>query len=166
MVRELINALSLMLSRTFSMPDENEAYVISQIGTLAPAITYIMENYMNDVSIDHLASLCHVSTSHFRRIFKKILGWTPLDYIQLIRIDRACSLLYNCDYSITEVSLLVGYPSPSSFNRQFHRVHGISPSQWRQKIRSEENPQVTVYFDSLPPEKGQLFPSGDPNDDE
>lgn len=157
-VRELLSALFLMLIRTTYDSAESDAYVVSQLGSLAPAITYIVENYMNDISIDHLAQLCHVSTSHFRRIFKKILGWTPLDYIQVMRIDRACALLYNCDYSITEVSLQVGYPSPSSFNRQFHRIHGISPSQWRLKMRSEENPLVTAYFDSLPPATSQFFP--------
>lgn len=157
-VRELFSALFLMLLRTLSNTASADQYDAVQLGGLAPAISYISTNYMNEISIDHLAQLCHVSPSHFRRLFKKILSWTPLDYVQLMRIERACALLYNCDQSITEVSLQVGYPSPSSFNRQFHRIHGISPNQWRQKMRSEENPQVTAYFNSLPPSSPQFFP--------
>ena len=60
--------------------------------------------------------------------------------------------------TVTEIGMEVGYPSPSSFNRQFRRIHGISPSHWRQKMRSEENPMVTAYFNSLPPSNYQFFP--------
>ena len=150
-VRELFGALFLMLLRTFPDTAQTDDNASSRLGCLTPAIVYITENYMNNISIDQLAQMCHVSTSHFRRLFKKALGWSPLDYLQIIRIDHACKLLYNCELSITEVSMRVGYPSASSFNRQFHRIHGISPNQWRQKVRSEENPTVTAYLDSLPP---------------
>jgi len=153
-----------MLLRTFSDTASSDVHATAKLGSLAPAITYIAENYMNEISINHLAQLCHVSTFHFRRMFKKTLGWTLLDYVQLMRIDRACTLLYNCDQSITEVGLKVGYPSPSSFNRQFHRIHGISPNQWRQKIQNEENPQVTAYFNTLPPTSPQFFPPDDHDD--
>ena len=158
-VRELFGTLFLLLLRSYSGKTKNNLYVNSQLGCIAPAVAYIAENYMEEISVEKLSYLCHVSTSHFRRLFKQVLGWSPLDYIQIVRIDRACVLLYNCDYSITDIGLQVGYPSSSSFNRQFRRIHGISPSQWRQKIRSEENPIVTAYFKSLPPSNFQFFPT-------
>ncbi|MBQ8654707.1 MAG: helix-turn-helix transcriptional regulator [Clostridia bacterium] len=157
-VRELFATLFLLLLRNYSGTAKDEQYVNSQLGCIAPAIAYIAENFMEDVSIEKLSRLCHVSVSHFRRLFKQVLGWSPLDYVQMVRIDRACVLLYNCDFSITEIGLQVGYPSPSSFNRQFRRIHGVSPSQWRQKMRSEENPVVTAYFNSLPPSTFHFFP--------
>lgn len=157
-VRELFGTLFLMLLRTYSGKTKNDHYVYGQLGCIAPAVAYIAENYMEDISIEKLSNICYISTSHFRRLFKQVLGWSPLDYIQIVRIDRACVLLYNCDYSITEIGLQVGYNSSSSFNRQFRRIHGISPSQWRQKLRSEENPTVTAYFNSLPPSTFQFFP--------
>lgn len=157
-VRELFYALSLMLLRTCSGTARSDQYVNAQLGCISPAIAYIAENYMEEIQIDKLSQLCHVSTSHFRRLFKQVLGWAPLDYVQMVRIDRACVLLYDCDLSVTEIGMQVGYPSPSSFNRQFRKIHGISPSQWRQKVRSEENPIVTAYFNSLPPTTLQFFP--------
>lgn len=158
-VRDLFGTLFLLLLRSYSGTVKNDQYTNNQLRCIAPAISYIAENYMEEISIEKLARLCHVSTSHFRRLFKQMLGWSPLDYVQLVRIDRSCVLLYNCDYSVTEIGLQVGYPSPSSFNRQFRRIHGISPSQWRQKMRSEENPVVTAYFNSLPPSNYQFFPT-------
>lgn len=157
-VRELFHALFLLLLRNYAGTAENDRYTNTQLGCIAPAIAYITENYMEDISIEKLSRLCHISTSHFRRLFRQALGWAPLEYVQSVRIDRACALLYNCSQSVTEIGLQVGYPSPSSFNRQFRRIHGISPSQWRQKMRSEENPMVTAYFNSLPPSNFQFFP--------
>lgn len=90
--------------------------------------------------------MCHISVSHFRRLFKQMLGWAPQEYLQIVRIERACELLYNCDYSVTEIAMRVGYESPTSLTRHFNKVHGIAPNQWRKKIRSEENPAVTAYF--------------------
>ena len=157
-VRELFGTLFLLLLRSCTGADRSDPYANRQLGCIAPAIAYIAENYMEDVSIEALSSLCHVSSSHFRRLFRQVLGWSPLDYVQMVRIDRACALLYNCDQSVTEIGMQVGYPSPSSFNRQFRRIHGVSPSHWRQKMRSEENPMVTAYFNSLPPSNYQFFP--------
>ncbi len=155
--RELFHALFLMLLRLQSA-DRPQRIANRPIGRIEPAISYIAENYMNELSIETLAQLCYVSTSHFRRLFKQVLGWSPQEYLQLIRIDRACALLYNADYSVTEIGVQVGYPTPSSFSRQFKRIYGISPNQWRQKIRSEDNPVVTAYFNALPPTTMQFFP--------
>lgn len=157
-IRELFCTLFLMVLRSYTGTTKNDRYIDNQLGCITPAIAYIAENYMEDVTIEQLSRLCHVSTSHFRRLFKQVLGWSPLDYIQMVRIDRACALLYNCDRSVTEIGLQVGYPSPSSFNRQFHRIHGVSPNRWRQKMRSEDNPMVTAYFNSLPPSSFMFFP--------
>lgn len=156
-VRELLYAMFMIILRSSKAASSENRYVNRPLGCIAPALTYIAENYMNDLTIEELSQMCHVSTSHFRRLFKQVIGWAPLEYLQIIRIDRACVLLYNCNYSITQISLQVGYPSPSSFNRQFRQIYGISPNQWRQKMRSEENPEVTAYFNSVSADSEQQF---------
>ncbi len=78
--------------------------------SIEPAISYIAGNYMNEISVGMLAGLCHVSVSHFRRLFRQVLGWAPQEYIQIVRIDRACAMLYNRDCSVTEISSSVGLP--------------------------------------------------------
>ena len=157
-VRELLSAFLLMLMR--EKPRDLTGPVNSEHnpGMLQPAIAYIMGHYMEELDVDELASLCHLSTSHFRRMFKRTFGWAPLDYIQVTRIQRACTLLFNADYSVTEIGMMVGYPTPSSFGRMFRRFYGISPNQWRKKVRSDDNRFVTSYFHSLPPAASQFFP--------
>ena len=157
-VRELFGTLFLLLLRSNSAMAKNDSHLNYQLGCISPAISYIAENYMEEIYVEKLSNLCHVSPSHFRRLFKKMMGWSPLDYIQIVRIERSCMLLYDCDYSVTEIGLQVGFSSSSSFYRQFKRIHGISPSHWRKKMRSEENPIVTAYFNSLPPSNYRFFP--------
>lgn len=158
-VRELFHALFLMMLRVSRSADAGEHHRPTRLRLLAPVISYIMAHYMDDLSIEQLAQLCHMSASHFRRLFKQIFGCSPRDYLQVIRIERACALLYNAEYSVTEIGLQVGYPSPSSFCRQFKHMYHMSPSQWRQKMRSEDNPIVSAYFHSVPPAQKQFFPS-------
>ena len=157
-VRELMGALFLVLLRRQG-GDAPRRSVNRRMASIEPAISHIAANYMNDVSVEALAELCHVSVSHFRRLFKQVLGWAPQEYLQIIRVDRACAMLYNCDYSIAQIAENVGYPTTSSFNRQFKRLYGMSPSRWRQKIRGEENPVVTAYFNALPQTTMQFFPT-------
>lgn len=157
-VRDLFGALFLMLMRSGTTGERKERYVNEQLGCIFPAVTYIAEKYMEDVNLDGLSQMCHVSSSHFRRLFKQVLGWSPMDYVQKVRIDRACVLLYGGDLSMAEISRQVGYPSLSSFNRQFRRLHDMSPNQWRLQTRGEAHPTAAALMDALPAGKLSFFP--------
>lgn len=160
-VAGMMQSLFLALLRSKKTSDTPERpFANPQLRVIAPAIEYIATHYMQDVSIEAMAQLCHLSTSHFRRIFRRLLGWSPLDYVQMIRIDKACVLLYDCRHSVTQIGMLVGYSTPSSFGRQFRKQMGVSPSQWRIKMQSEENPVVTAYFDAALPASGPFSESG------
>ncbi len=157
-VRELFHAFFLLLMRDTNHSDSVSPDTTLRISTIQPAISFVAENYMNDISIDALAHTCHLSVSHFRRVFKQILGIAPLEYIQTVRIERARVLLFNQDLSVTEIGMQVGFATPSSFIRQFHQLYGLSPGQWRKKAHSEENPAVIEYFRQMPYSKQQFFP--------
>jgi len=149
MVRELLSGLFLLLLRRGG-PERTSSPVRQGMTSIEPAISYIADNYMNEISIKTLSGLCHVSESHFRRLFKQVLGWAPQEYLETVRVARACAMLYNRNYSVTEIAARVGFPSPSSFNRQFRKIYHMSPSQWRRKMSGGKNPAVTSYFDVSP----------------
>lgn len=150
-VRGLFTSFFLMLLR-FSAASEGLAIheQAHELGRIAPVIAYITKNYMNNVTVEELATLCHVSVTHLRRLFHQILEWSPQEYLHIVRIGHACDILYNEDCSITDVAIRVGYSAPSSLTRQFRRMYGISPNQWRKKARKEENPDVVSYFQTIP----------------
>jgi len=104
---------------------------------ISPVLEYITKNYMTPMTIDFLADLCHLSTTHFRRKFHEIMRTTPLEFINSTRIEEACKQLKSTDHSILSISEQVGFHSISSFNRCFSKLMGQSPKAWRKSVQSE-----------------------------
>lgn len=114
-----------------AFPPEN-ALVIS------PALDYIRENYANQFPISLLADLCHLSGTHFRRVFNSIMGTSPLEFLNKTRIYKACALLRSTEKTVLSISEQVGFRSVSSFNRYFIRIMGMSPRSWRTQLPQTE----------------------------
>ena len=105
--------------------------------------------------MDKLAGLCHLSQTHFRRLFLSIMGTTPLQYVIQIRIRQACILLNTTSEPITSIAQAVGIASISSFNRNFQQVMGVTPQQYRQSgkpIRARQKSYILPYKGWLVPE--------------
>ncbi len=101
------------------------------IGQMRPSLDYIMEHYAMPIKISDLAAACHMSESHFRRLFGENIGMTPVEYVNRIRIWRACELIRRTSSSMEEVAMKVGFTTTSTFNRNFKRITGTSPYQWK-----------------------------------
>ena len=134
-VRGLLLSLVMRLSR--KMPRSGEEPRRGENPVLLPALAWMRKQYASDFSMEELAARCHLSPTHFRRLFREQFGTTPLDYLHQIRIYESCSLLLNSDESISSVAGRVGYTSLSCFNRHFLRFMGVVPSRWR---KTEEAP--------------------------
>lgn len=98
---------------------------------LAPALEYINKNYAEACNVEKLAALCHLSQTHFRRLFQSVMGCAPLQYVIQIRIRHACILLNTTNDPITSIAQAVGINSISSFNRNFQQIMDVSPQQYR-----------------------------------
>ncbi len=75
-----------------------------------------------------------MSTSWFIRSLKQYTGMTPVQYIILIRIAKARTLLESTDYSINEIASIVGYDNPLYFSRIFKKHTGSSPANYRKHL--------------------------------
>lgn len=96
------------------------------------AIAFLRENLTDHVNETQLAELTGQSTSAFSRSFKRRTGKTLVRYKNQLRIDLACQILASdLDARIAEICYEVGYSNLSNFNRQFLKLKGISPSQFR-----------------------------------
>ncbi len=93
--------------------------------------TYIEDHYASKLTLRILADYSHSSPYHLQRTFKRIIGITPMAYIQQIRIKQAQALLTATELSILEVSQLVGLPNTPYFITLFKKVTGLTPSQYR-----------------------------------
>lgn len=140
-VRTDLLSFFIELTNHFSAVDD--AAVHSDASTLAivPALDYIKQNYMVSFSMDYLAELCGLSPTHFRRIFNLAMGKSPLEYLNTVRINKACYLLRSTEDSILNISEDVGFHSISSFNRYFSRMVGMSPREYRCSDSNDERLQ-------------------------
>ena len=98
---------------------------------IEPALSYIYEHYKEDIAIRELARSCSLSESYFRKQFLRIMGVSPLEYINRYRIHRSMNLLRTSNDAIQNIAARAGFSSIAAFNRNFKQVTGVSPSEWR-----------------------------------
>lgn len=112
---------------------------------ISDALDYISDHYMESIRIEKLAGFCHISETHFRRIFSSYMNMGPLEYINLVRIRNACELLRKTDSQVADIAFQCGFSTVSTFNRNFRSVTGCSPVEWRK--RPENFEQQVLRFE-------------------
>lgn len=95
------------------------------------ALHYMSDN--REISLSDIAEKFNISEEYFCRMFKEYTGFRPFEYINLIKIQKAKELLKSTDFTIGEISSVVGYESHSYFSMLFKRYTGITPGEYRTK---------------------------------
>ncbi|RKI42108.1 AraC family transcriptional regulator [bacterium D16-51] len=95
------------------------------------AITFIEQNFQNDISIEDIAVSCGLNRSYFGKIFREEMGKSPQEFLISYRMTKATELLKLTRLSIADIGNGVGYPNQLHFSRAFKNVYGVSPRQWR-----------------------------------
>ncbi|MFS0724019.1 helix-turn-helix domain-containing protein [Paenibacillus sp. 1P07SE] len=105
--------------------------------TIEKVIHYINEHYANpDISLHYLAGMFNMSQSYLSRSFKDHTTMNFVDYIIQVRMKEAQTLLLESDLTINEIASQVGYANVTSFMRSFKKIHGLTPSEYRQTFSS------------------------------
>ena len=134
--RALIYSLLMHIARA------NHEYAKGQIvppdtkGQIREALTYMENHYMEDLKVSDLAEICHISETHFRRQFLKNMNMSPVEYLNFVRVQAACELLDKTNYSMETVAIKSGFQTVSTFNRNFNKIVGDSPYQWKKNSHS------------------------------
>lgn len=102
----------------------------SQLEKIRGALEYIETHYMHEIKIGDLARKCHVSESYFRKVFVRCMNVLPLEYVNLVRIQKACDMMLQSDDSLESLAWKVGFTSLSTFMRNFKKFVGDTPKQW------------------------------------
>jgi AraC-like DNA-binding protein len=98
------------------------------------SVKYIEENFDKNIIIDELAAMSHLSVTHFRRLFNQVYSMSPVEYLTMIRINKAKDLILSNKYTISEISEKVGYPYVCYFSRIFKKHTGVAPTAYKYKM--------------------------------
>ncbi len=105
------------------------------------AVVYIEHNYNKDITVEDIAQKCKLDRSYFGKVFKKVVGESPQEFLIHYRMTKAADALITGDESIGDIGVAVGYPNLLHFSRAFKGVYGVSPREYRQK-----NKIIDSYF--------------------
>lgn len=135
-VRGLLFALVIEIVR-MNQQDEHRSELDkgkrknSGLAQVAEALDFVRMEYTRSIRIEELAKVCHMSETHFRRVFEACMNMSPVDYINLVRVQKACDLMKKNNDSMDIVAQKVGFATTSTFNRNFKKILNTSPYQWK-----------------------------------
>ncbi|SFB01763.1 two-component system, response regulator YesN [Lentibacillus halodurans] len=95
---------------------------------------YIDEHYKQGITLEEMAGHVGLSPNYFSNVFKKVFGTTFVEYITGRRLNEAKRLIMENDYSLKEISYMVGYHDPNYFSRVFKKHYQLSPKKFQQQI--------------------------------
>lgn len=98
---------------------------------ISEIIAYMNLNYMRDIGLDYVAGEFFISPAHLSRAFRKVTGFSFVEYLNNLRVNEAGKLLTETTLSITEIATKVGYQNSTHFGRMFKTIIGSSPRDYR-----------------------------------
>ena len=116
------------------------------------AVDFINDHLNEAVNLFDLASVVNISSFHFHRIFKAMLGESPGEYIQRLRLEKAAFKLQTTRQTILEIAEQTGYQSPHALSKAFKKRFGVSPSAFRTQSSDLTVPVETPAFIRIEPE--------------
>lgn len=95
---------------------------------------YLNENYTEDISLYTLSKNMYLSPVYISKIFKELMGDSPINYLIQIRLIKAKNLLEDSKLSIKTIAKMVGYNDPYYFSKLYKKYYGISPNKARKIV--------------------------------
>ena len=138
----LAQAKDNTLLATASFQPDTEGY---QSSTINQVLAYLAQHLGERLSESAVARYAGMEASAFSRFFRRHIDMPFVQYLNRLRLNRACELLTASDQLITDICYACGFNNLSNFNRQFLAAKGMSPSQFRRYHR------LNVVHDSAAP---------------
>jgi len=118
-----------LLSSTQLQSEDND----TQLDQINAIVSRITDHLAEPLSAADLAQELDMTESRFSRFFRRATGNTFTDFVNLVRVNRACQLLMETDRYITHIAYDVGFNNVANFNRRFLEIKGLTPSEFRKQ---------------------------------
>jgi AraC family transcriptional regulator len=129
----LARALATYLLRSYAGVAAPAQADLSRVARIAAVEQYITANLGQDLSINELANLVHLSPYHFARFFKQSTGLSPHQYVLKRRIDEGKRLMRQTTLDLAEIAQQLGFRDQSHFTARFRKLTGVTPKRWRSR---------------------------------
>jgi AraC family transcriptional regulator, arabinose operon regulatory protein len=124
---------SLLYEDKFNSPEKKK-----EGDMIALTIELMQKKIHTVVSLQEFASFAKLSLSHFSAVFRERTGYSPIDYFNHLKIQKACQYLLFTGMTVKETALNLGIEDPYYFSRMFSKLMGISPATYRKRNKSEK----------------------------
>ena len=108
-------------------------------GVVRDVLNFVDFHYMEPLSLESLAQKYAVNKNYLSTRFSKEVGMTLTDYINLTRVRRSLKLLNDASLPMQEVAERVGFTDANYYTRTFKKIHGTTPNEYRQSLKSAKN---------------------------
>jgi AraC-like DNA-binding protein len=102
--------------------------------SMTRARQFIEDHQAEPLSLGRIAQVANISRHYFCKMFKKATGINFIDYLSRVRVEKSKTLLLNPNSRVSEVAFACGFQSMTNFNREFKRIVGRSPTQFRESL--------------------------------
>jgi AraC-like DNA-binding protein len=130
---DLAASTDYRLLSSVQMQSSDDDRSLDQIASIVSRIT---EQLAEPLSASTLAAELEMTESRFSRFFHRATGNTFTDFVNRVRINRACQLLMESDRLITDICYEVGFNNVANFNRRFRDIKGMTPREFRRQVES------------------------------
>lgn len=96
---------------------------------------WIANHYEQDNPVTKMVKFSGINERTFKRRFKAATGYSPIEYVQTLRVEEAKQLLETTSLASDDIAREVGYEDPASFRRLFKRSTGVTPAKYRQRFK-------------------------------
>ena len=121
-------------------PDYPEVFASEKIAGIVYASKMYINKNLKTVTVEALAAYQRYNVKYFSRLFASAVGMKPAEYITECRLEWSKNSLEHSELSIVEISDTIGYGHRNGFTIAFNKKYGISPSEYRKKIKKSTKP--------------------------
>ncbi|MDH2431322.1 AraC family transcriptional regulator [Pokkaliibacter sp. MBI-7] len=121
--------------RLLSTVQMNNTASESQQQRINQVVEYINQHCDRSISLLEVAELVGMSESNFSRFFRKATGNRFIEFLNRVRISRACIMLSETNEQITQICYQAGFNNIANFNRRFQELKGVTPREYRQQAQ-------------------------------
>ncbi len=149
MVRLLISRILLMVYRSRKknlLKDMPITVQTSKHGKVHEVAEYLTLHCETPESLEELAERFFISKSYLSRIFREVTGFSVNEYRNLARVRKARELLLNSEYSVTEISEVLGFESVTYFERVFKKHTDATPLKYRKEAKERSSNVLFASF--------------------